>query len=162
MKKVVFICLVLLFTNTLIAGLILTTTDRTPDWQSALDAYLGYTDLPAQALFEQHARYPENFNEAFSFDSVSERQIFHTSLPPPEGDISAINALAIQDPAGEDRLTPLPFPPEVTWCLQVSEPPGMPFADLHNDLYNADWVIHTGDSSCLPVIQATLSCQQIP
>jgi len=61
-----------------------------------------------------------------------------------------------QEPANEAEATtlwqasgsrPLPFPPEEVWCALLERNTGEPqygvaFVSLHQDIYNADWVVH--------------------
>ncbi|HBY98404.1 MAG: hypothetical protein M5U01_26045 [Ardenticatenaceae bacterium] len=55
----------------------------------------------------------------------------------------------------KDNRKPLPFPPQEVWCVLLEQSrdtdrsgetttPAVVFVALHQDLYNADWVVHEG------------------
>ena len=60
---------------------------------------------------------------------------------------------------------PMPYPPNDLWCAQLSSPdptaPTVVLAGLHQDMYNAEWVVHevTDPATVLPAIGCQFSTQ---
>jgi hypothetical protein len=62
-------------------------------------------------------------------------------------------------------LKPLPYPPNDLWCVQLkrTDPaaPQVVVIALHQDIYNADWVMHevTDPATVLPTVGCEFSTQ---
>jgi hypothetical protein len=68
---------------------------------------------------------------------------------------------------GMDGRMPLPFPPTEVWCVLLEVQPlaegtaaehAVVFVAQHRDIYNADWVVHEGETATSsPALAASLS-----
>jgi hypothetical protein len=116
-------------------------------------------------LMQNEARFPQEaraqLDRFLAYDSVraqrppSVQQIVGASKPwaftPNPGIISfggGVHFRPDYDYDGREGVgpKPLPFPPADVWCVLLdydSVRSGI-FVALHQDLYNADWVVHTG------------------
>ena len=72
--------------------------------------------------------------------------IFHTRLVSPSSDYQSSN--------------PLPYPPVELWCAQLhpagASAPLVLFIAQHEDLYNADWIVHQSSASSLAALNSDL------
>lgn len=107
--------------------------------QSVIDSYarakLDTQRAPLEAEFISRAAHPERFTRAMSARSLGDSPFFETDAP-----------FRTSAPRGSG-LKPLPYPPEDVWCVRLwrANPDAVPhyvFVAKHNDLYNADWVLH--------------------
>jgi hypothetical protein len=111
--------------------------------QSALEAYLSYASSTRSQILTvdqvRKAAYPGRLNSSMSYDSLGDSAYYRTSI-----------SYTHDAPAGP---MPLPYPPEQVWCALVVLGPGgatgdsqaargVVFVALHQDIYNADWVVH--------------------
>ncbi|MFN2201084.1 MAG: hypothetical protein ACK2UO_07745 [Caldilineaceae bacterium] len=80
---------------------------------------------------------------------------------------AAFGETLLSRPDVPDGLRPLPYPPQEVWCVwldQISSAPAgterIVLAARHEDLYNAEWVIHapTSSSSRLTRLVNELHC----
>ena len=112
-----------------------------------------------QPLILQHAALasrPDLFEPAFSSASVGDSLYFVTSrsftpVVPPDPR-RAITPEAVGG-YGHTGGRALPYPPQEVWCLTLVREgqavPALAFAALHQDMYNAQWIIHeaAGDAA---------------
>jgi hypothetical protein len=58
-------------------------------------------------------------------------------------------------------LRPLPFPPIEVWCVQLGQigqaSPGVVLVVLHQDIYNADWILYEPAAGSVAELNAILS-----
>lgn len=104
---------------------------RPPEWQEALDEYIAHChdslDDTVAVVSLERARQPDRFSVEQS------RAVFGDDVYYSYGS--------------------LPFPPQKVWCALVERksPPlrmarrQVLFVALHQDLHNADWVVHEGE-----------------
>ena len=64
-------------------------------------------------------------------------------------------------PSADQGSRALPFPPVEVWCALLrqsdSTPPRVVFYAQHQDLYNADWIVHEPTAQTLPELNASLA-----
>jgi len=133
----------LLATTLLVALLIAIRMNRPPDWQLELDKYVEYKDsfssgTTAVQLVERASR-PWNISRGMSHAVFGDSPYYQTDY----------------GYSGEKRHggpRPLPFPPEDVWCVLLERDRNeettyaIVFVAEHQDLYNADVVMHEGAS----------------
>ncbi len=121
------------------------------DGSAVLNGYLTFRSSqtfkrPALRRFVQAIR-PTAFTAAMSGATYGDNPYYHTSF----GSFSTPPRLAPATgmPAGAQSNSgsrPLPFPPVELWCafLNSGDPttPAVVFVGLHQDMYNAAWVVH--------------------
>ncbi len=152
-------------------------------WEDITDSYIrqrGWT-LGQQVIIEQvaKARTPGNFTQGMNFHTYSDvsphytvdetASSYQSSRPSPyiAGDRitdTVLNTPGYSAPSttttsGSFRMgRPIPYPPTEVRCVLlelVSEDTYfVVFANLHQDMYNAQWIIHEGEKS--PFSQAFL------
>ena len=128
--------------------------DLPPQAQAALDGYLTSENAVAShpAIVRQvvHAARPGRFDAAFSSASISASFYFRTSrgyrsaaIPNPL--ILTTSPLPSGASEGGRGGRALPFPPRDLWCVLLNQESGngrVVFLALHEDMYNADWIVH--------------------
>lgn len=125
-----------------------------PEAQSALNRYLASENLvssqPSSVVQLAYASRPDRFEAAFSTASVGGNFYLRTtrvyrSAATPNPLISAtwpVTAGSFESPR-EGRA--LSFPPKDLWCVLLHQEGGsgrVVYLALHEDLYNADWIVH--------------------
>lgn len=111
--------------------------------QAAVDGYANVQLVRAGTAIEvefiSHALHPERFTRALSVASYSDNTTFDTT--------AGFRQPITRTTSGK----PLPFPPDDLWCVRLwrNKPEVVPhyiFVARHNDLYNAEWVLHEPSS----------------
>lgn len=153
--------LLLLVAAGILAGVIIPTrqgSELPASAQGLLDHYLAHT-LPASpaavAAIDRAAR-PSRLAAGMAGQTFGASVHFQTDM----GD-AGIEA---------GGLSPLPFPPVQVWCVLLKDggPPAgqVVLVALHEDLYNADWIVHQGadDASSVAAqhLLSTLGCTVTP
>lgn len=119
--------------------------------QRELDLYLKHQlgrtgSLPVVKQISPASR-PRHFTSAMSGPSYGDSPYYRTTnhyQEPAIPSLTAPDATSIHFFSESGR--PLPFPPERLWCALLD--PGdlvarrLVFVALHQDLYNADWIVH--------------------
>jgi hypothetical protein len=130
----------LLATALVVASLVAIRMNRPPDWQLELDEYVGYKDSLSSSsgtttvqLVDRASR-PWNFGRDMSQAVFGDSPYFQTDY----------------NYGGRRGPRPLPFPPEDVRCVLLEQDHNegtmytIVFVAEHQDLYNADVVIHEG------------------
>ena len=122
--------------------------------QQVVQAYVQYREksLSKPLVVGEYlqARLPQNFQAAMSKLSYGDTPYYQTT--------QRTNT----DYPGQ---MPLPYPPNEVWCVKLSSAdPAAPTAilvALHQDIYNADWVVHemTDPATVLPAVGCKFSVQ---
>jgi hypothetical protein len=135
MKKHNLIVIPILFVIALIAALSVLDNLRTPAWRVKLNHYISYlreTGHPSYHVESSaSANQPANFTSTMSAETFSDTLLFQTS--------SNIN------PSFSAELEPMPYPPEEVMCVLLHDGTQLQlvYVALHNNLYNADWLVHS-------------------
>jgi len=141
--------------------------------QTALTKYLVYRNSGATSalLTKQfvHAAVPSAFTREMSGASFGESNVFQTTQDYRVNVVFDLpdSPTAPPVPASYYRGSrPLPFPPTDVWCVLIKAddaPTEIGFVALHQDLYNADWLVHIppGDQSVAELNKnlSTIGCQ---
>ena len=115
--------------------------------QAALDQYLAYKNVSlAEGLSvkaEAKAAKPGSLTQDVSFAVYGDSTYYQTDENYKEASGQA-EATTVWT---KEELRPLPYPPEEVWCILLersAQTPGygVAFVSLHQDIYNADWVVH--------------------
>jgi hypothetical protein len=122
--------------------------------QRVVQAYVQYRDkaLSKSLVVGEyiHARLPQNFQAALSKLSYSDTPYYQTTQ---------------RTNTNYPGQIPLPYPPNDVWCVKLSSAdPAAPTAilvALHQDIYNADWVVHemTDPATVLSAVGCKFSVQ---
>ncbi len=132
---------------------------RVVDWRSAVTDYLAYKGWTRDATIKQavKARAPYKFTEEMNLSTYGEGPHYTadtsssfnrnvtTPYPTKENGAETANSFRIG--------RPIPYPPTEVWCvlLQRRTTEGdtfhFIFANLHEDMYNAEWIIHVGEQA---------------
>ena len=141
MRRASVVILPLLLAITLVAAsLVAMRMNRTPDWQLELDKYVGYKDSLSSGtttvqLVDRASR-PWDFSRNMSHAVFGDSPYYQTDY----------------SYGGRRGPRPLPFPPEDVRCVLLERDHNeettytVVFVAEHQDLYNADMVIHEGAS----------------
>jgi hypothetical protein len=145
MRRIVFVSAALLAPVLLVAVLLVAVQGRSPSWQDALNQYLNYKNMAQRDPFTVEAvveaAEPWNLTRDLSADAYGESVHFITRRyrvePTDDSPIAPAGA-------SSGSLKPLPFPPQDVWCVLLKSGKNLQlvFVALHQDLYNADFVIH--------------------
>lgn len=159
MKKLLLLSIPVLVPGFVLVLLFLYSKKQPPAWRSELDKYVAYTEHGSSLrIFEQaavRAGRPWEFNGGSGYIVYGDTPYYITE-----------NTYQPGVTGGFSRM-PLPYPPEELWCVLLKlEPNHAPasfhyqlvFVARHQDLYNADWVIHAAiQPPSSPEIEQTLS-----
>ena len=158
MKRIVLIVIPLIVIVTLGATLLIITVYQPPSSQDELKRYLQYRNTSTPEEYEIQrimvASKPWNFNVDMSKVTFGESAYYQTDFRYGEElpDQDTLDLIPGDAPSGS--LMPLPFPPEKLWCVFVENIIGtksgfdsrerteLVLVALHQDLYNADIIIH--------------------
>jgi hypothetical protein len=148
-----------------------------PEARAALDRYLtsenAVAPQPASAAQVVHALRPGRFEASSSSASIGASFYFRTtrgyrSAAIPNPLILTTSSLPSGATDGSLGARALPFPPADLWCVLLDEVGGKGravFLALHEDIYNADWIVHEtsgapGDAA-LTARLATVGCNLV-
>jgi hypothetical protein len=119
-----------------------------PTWQTTLDNYMTYLNSyakePATLESITQASKPWNFSSQMRSVTYSDSVIFQTISFSHKPDEQLITIAILPGESPKDQRKPLPFPPKEVWCarLNLGNASRVVFLALHEDLYNADMVVH--------------------
>jgi len=150
MKRGMLLIAALLLLAALGAGVLALLPDRAGvpgGCQAALDKYLTYKqvslDEGLSVKSTVKAAKPGGLTQGVSFAIYGDSVVYQTD----EDYQKSSDDVEVTDYWATDGRRPLPYPPEEVWCALLSrnaEAPhyGVVFASLHQDIHNADWVVH--------------------
>jgi hypothetical protein len=143
-----------------------------PSHQLAVEEYVVYrraTGLPTLTIKQYtKARMPQNFRPDMSeksFGNATYYQTGHRYDQQSDASIWPFTVTATTVPTLTQMSygggKPLPYPPNDLWCAQLSSSdPGVPqvvLAGLHQDIYNAEWIVHEVTDS--QTVLASIGCK---
>jgi hypothetical protein len=143
------------------ATLLVITINQPSSWQAEFERYLQYKNFSDSEQYKMKhtiaATKPWNFYANMSKASFGESAYYQTDfrydVTSPDQDTFDL----IPGDAPSGSLMPLPFPPDKVWCVLIENTTDkessfdgqgkaeMVLVALHQDLYNADIVIHETD-----------------
>jgi hypothetical protein len=158
MRKVLLLAIPLIVMMALGFTFTLINVNQPQAWQGELDRYLRYKNASPSAKYEMKAvvkaSKPWNLSADMSKATFGESVYYQTdyrySVELPHQD--TLGLIAGNHPNGS--LMPLPYPPEKAWCVfgesrinpdnspDGAETTSLVLIGLHQDLYNADIIIH--------------------
>jgi len=168
MHKRILIGFPLLAVALIFLGLWVANKSTTPPWRSELNRYISYqTHSSTKSITIQRvaqASQPWRFNADMGNATFGDCFYFHADYcynldetpPSPPLIFPPIQILSLSFPRGGDKAllsNPLTFPPEDIYCalLQTSierhDTRWVVYIALHQDLYNAEWIIHESANS---------------
>ena len=136
---------------------------------TAVYAYLRYWNSlsqPAGAVRQiVHAARPWNLtpqvSKATFGNSVYYQTTYGYNTPGGVGSRATATPWPREFSSQRNAVRPLPFPPVDVWCVLLRQAgeasPGAVFVAQHQDLYNADWILHEPAAESLPELSAILS-----
>jgi hypothetical protein len=155
MKKRNLIIIPLLAVIILVATILVLDSLRTPAWRVKINHYITFlretNHLTYHIASTASATQPDNFTETMSAETYSDTQLFQTSV----SNNTTITA----------ELEPLPYPPEQVICVLLNDGGqlNLVYVALHNNLYNADWIVHISpdpwDSQVTQSNLSSIGCQ---
>jgi hypothetical protein len=125
--------------------------------QARLSQYLQNPTTVSQQPYRvqqiSQASQPWNFNADTSGPSFGDSVIFQTTHnqfgPPPAWPLGTMTSGS--SPGSMQGAQPLPYPPRELWCVRLARATSgetrIIFVALHEDLYNADWIVHEAPPS---------------
>jgi hypothetical protein len=132
--------------------------DRPVEWQDDLNRYLQYKNANAsweyEVLFTVEAGSPWNVNTEMSSLSFGESMHYQTDLGYGDDSSDPDTPSTVLEAPRNGHLMALPFPPEEVWCVLLGREDNLEphqltdeaveliLVALHQDLYNADYIIH--------------------
>ena len=156
MKRVSKIGLALLLPAVAILVVILANnrSDQLDPRQRVVQAYIQYREKslsrPLVVGEYTEARLPQNFQATLSKISYGDTPYYQTTQ---------------RTNTSYPGQKPLPYPPNDLWCIKLSSAapaaPAVIVVALHQDMYNADWVVHevTEPATVLPAVGCEFSTQ---
>jgi len=119
--------------------------------ESVLYSYLGYRNSTTQQLapIQQmvEATRPGNFTPEMSKATFGSGPYYRTTFS--------------DRPIGDQGSRAIPYPPVEVWCVLLRQSdstlPRVVFYAQHQDMYNADWIVHEPAAETLPELQASLA-----
>jgi hypothetical protein len=156
MKRSLVIVLVAICTALLGAGLItavaLSPGWQTETWEAALQRHLAYLEAMRgeqwRVVASEQATVPSAFTPDLSLQTYGEATtlaldiVYGGATPTP-------TVLGLPDKTSSRR--PIPYPPETVHCVwlrhEASETTALVFVNLHQDLYNAAWIVHSAGTA---------------
>jgi hypothetical protein len=125
----------------LFAALVILHAPQPPAWRSELETYIAYKsdqfNETITIVAMGRARRPYHLSEHLGYERFG------------HGPHYRVDHLY---QGGSGGIRPLPFPPQKVWCVLVQRAhpltghsSQMIFVALHQDLYNASWVVHEGE-----------------
>jgi hypothetical protein len=179
MRKIILLTIPLIVIIALGGTLLLININQPPVGQDELDRFLQFKSASASGKYEVQvtvkASKPWNFSADMSKVTFGESMYYQTAFrygeETPDQDTLAIHPG--EPPSG--GLSPLPFPPEKLWCvffenninsensLPAEETTTLVLIALHQDLYNADIIIHEvaagSQDQTIDKIVASIGCE---
>jgi hypothetical protein len=140
------------------ATLLVITVNHPHSWQDELERYLRYKNTSGSGKYRIQstiaAGKPWNYNADMSKASFGESAYYQTDFRYDETSPDQDTFDLILGDAPSGSLMPLPFPPNKVWCVIIENAADkqssfdgqgkveLVLVALHQDLYNADIVIH--------------------
>jgi hypothetical protein len=148
----------------------------TETWKDITESYVrqrGWV-LGRQVTIEKavKARKPDNFTQDMNFHTYGDAPHYYAvdetsggyksthAVPYPAGDLATETPLSTYSPYSSTAGTtggsyigsrPIPYPPTEVWCvllkLASEDTYFVVFANLHMDMYNAQWIVHEGEKA---------------
>lgn len=155
MKKAGVIGLLLSIPIVLFIVLAFVQRNQPPVWQGAIDRYLDYRSTSGAQRLQVSAAVkairPSAFGPEMSLGAFGNSAYYRTE-PNDRPDSGQEESRGLQPGyQREDRRRALPYPPKSVWCVIVEAPGGgekqLLYVAEHQDLYNADLVVHEGPKS---------------
>ena len=162
MNRAPAIMLTLLVLATAIVAAVLIAREQTlpSQAQAALYAYVFYRQsLPSESIaIERTARanFPSHLTADMSGASYGSSNFYRTTHDYREPVVVNLPNSPTVTPNVQNLGTgrPIPFPPADVWCVLVKQQnqsqPQVVFVALHQDLYNADWLVHEPPADLSP------------
>jgi hypothetical protein len=157
MKKITLLTLPVMVLIVIGVILLYLKTNQQPGWQDELSQYLRYKSESVNEIYDIHAyakgKTPWNLHMENNKVSLGESEYYQTDFRYGE-ELSEDEVTFIIGKSPDNNLIPLPFPPNEVWCVLLKRVNGAEtnFPDddvatlvlvaLHQDLYNADYVVH--------------------
>ncbi len=143
-------------------------------WENVTDGYIRHrgANLERLIVIEQavRARRPSNFTSDMNFHTYSDasphyavdetagsdkstRSVLYSliDLTPEPTLLTQSNTPYTATSGGFRTSRPIPYPPTEVWCvllkLAAEDTYFVVFANLHMDMYNAQWIIHEGEKA---------------
>jgi hypothetical protein len=159
MKKILYLSIPILVPGFLLILFLLYAKQQPPAWQTELEKYIAYKEHASPILITEQSAVrserPWKFTGDTGYIVYGDTPYYITDNTYQSGRDSRFSRM------------PLPYPPEELWCVLLKmEPRYAPdffkyqlvFVARHQDLYNADWVIHEANRPpSSPEIKQTLS-----
>ena len=157
MRKFVFPAISIILIVFISITILLTDVKRPTTWQEEFDRYLNFINSTSSEVFTIHtiakARQPWNFTPEMSQISIGESAYYQTDFYYDDKPSDYDNFPIVPAEIPDGSLIPLPYPPKELWCIFLetkkssesnnsSEETIFVVVALHQDLYNADFVIH--------------------
>ena len=125
---------------------------RSEPKQVAISRYLAQrmqvTGQPQRVASEVRAACPQTLDASMSAATFGSGVYYRTTFScagAPTPAPASVQTVQLELDAG-DRLRPLPYPPREVWCIWLEPPEGtrrpVVLVARHQDLYNAEWVVH--------------------
>ena len=156
MKRSLVIVLVAICTALLGAGFItavaLSPGRQTETWEAALQRHRAYLEATRgeqwRVVASEQATAPSTFLPDLSLQTYGEGTTFRLDIS--YGGVTPTpTVLGLPDKAPSRR--PIPYPPKTVHCVwlrhEASETTALIFVVLHQDLYNAAWIVHTAGTA---------------
>ena len=136
---------------------------------TAVHGYLRYQESSSQqaGAVQQimHAARPWNLTPLMSKATFGNSVVYQTTtnydVPGSFGLRATATPWPREFPSQRHALRPLPFPPVDAWCVLLRQTgdasPGVVFVAQHQDLYNADWILHEPNAESRPELNAIFS-----
>jgi hypothetical protein len=135
---------------------------------TAVYGYLRYQESSSQqaAAVQQivHAGRPQNLtlqmSKATFGDSVYYQTTYGFDAPGGLGSRATATPWPREFSSQRGGVRPMPFPPVDVWCVllrQADKAQRVVFVAEHQDLYNADWILHEPSAESQPELNAILS-----
>lgn len=140
MKRLFVMTLAMFIPLAVVVGMLLSTYEPgiPAEVRSALNGYLRYQRMAYAQSFTikeiVRATHPWALTAEMSQASVGNSPFYRTTYNPETAESHNL-----------DTLRALPYPPEEVWCAvlgQRDEPVMIVLVAQHQDLYNADWIVH--------------------
>jgi len=157
MKKFVFPAISIILIVLLGIPILLINLKHPTTWQDEFDRYLNFKNSTSSDVFSvptiAKAKRPWNFTPEMSQISIGESAYYQTDFRYEDKPSAYDNFSILPAEIPDGSLIPLPYPPKELWCAFLetkkssennnsSEEAILVIVALHQDLYNADFVIH--------------------
>ncbi len=138
----------MLLVAVLMVGMLFSPGRQVATWETALQAYLDYkvnVDGVSLTVVEtERATSPQDFDKSMGGVTYGDDAFYDTRITyRPAMPTPSVPGLAPSQPK-----RPIPYPPKDVWCVLLAPDPmdeagdRLVFSALHQDLYNAAWIVH--------------------